>query len=179
MASFDRSKWLRRARNKLARRGEAGEPEHARDYIAIDGLERAVAWAKNNEITVDFIKISSGRFHSASRRVEISSHLQPEIQLHTLLHELGHFLIGNEGDAAVEYKYPNGYRRIEQDMPGRGVLHKIDVVAEEYEAWALGRLLAEKTGITIDREAYDKTRARYLQSYFRWALKRGRVSDGD
>lgn len=183
MASFDRNRWLKRIRSKLARRGEVNQTEaltsHTRDFIAVDGLEKVTAWAKKKHITVEFIRISVGRFHSQSRRIEISTHLQPEVQLHTLLHELGHFLIEDLGPDVVAYRFPNGYRKIDNEEPGRNLLHKVDVLAEEFEAWERGRELAKDLDIVIDREAYDRTRAKYLQTYFRWAMKRGRVSDGD
>ena len=183
MAAFDRARWLKRIRSKLARRGEVHKVEalvsHARNYAAIDGLEKVTAWAKKKHITVEFIRVSVGRFHSQSRRVEISTHLQPEVQLHTLLHELGHFLIEDLGPEVVAYRFPNGYRKIDNQEPGRDILHKVDVLAEEFEAWERGRELAKKLNIDVDRDAFDRDRARYLQTYFRWALKRGRVSDGD
>lgn len=182
MAKFDRSKWLARARRRLARASEvdkeAALASHARDYASVDGLEKATNWAATKEIAVDFIKVQAGRFHSQSRRVEVSTHMAPEDQLHVLLHELGHFLIEDEGPEYIASKFPNGYRKISDDVPGRGQLHKVDVVAEEFAAWEKGFALAKDLGIEVDRLAFDEVRAKYLVSYFKWALRRGRVADG-
>lgn len=181
MPLFDKSEALRRARIRLARRGavsrEEAEAAHAREYLAIDNMERVVKWAKSRGLSVDVHpKIDVGRYHSESRRVEISSRFGPEKQLVVMLHEIGHYLIEMGGRAAEQF--PHGYNRIDEGHPSRDVLHKIDVVAEEFEAWRRGWKLAERLQIPIDREYYDTIRAEYLKSYFRWAMKRGRVADG-
>jgi hypothetical protein len=150
---------------------------HARDYAAIDGIQRVVDWATSRDITIDFIRTQVGRFHSQSRRVEVSCHLPPENQLHIILHELGHFITEDQGHNYIVDNFPNGYRKIDDDTPGRGQLHKVDVIAEEFEAWTNARRLAESLSIYIDRLSFDKNRAKYLTSYFKWAMKRGRVSD--
>ena len=182
MAPFDREKWLKRARARLSRRGEEDRASalkaHAEDYLAIDGLRVTTEWARSKDIIVDFIKVQSGRFHSQSRRIEVSAHMAPVLQLYILLHELGHFLIEDEGPTYVADRFPNGYRRIMDDVPGRGPLHKVDVIAEEFDAWSRGLTLAKHLGIEVDRQVFDDVRARYLVSYFKWATRRGRVSDG-
>lgn len=179
MATFDRGRWLKRIRSRLSRRGVVDEALHAREFATVLSIERVVEWARGRDITIDFIKVSVARFHSTTRRVEVSTHLPVESQLHVMLHELGHFLIEEDGEVQVIRRFPNGYVKINNDLPGRGVLHKVDVVAEEFEAWERGRRLAEDLQIALDRQAFDETRAKYLQSYFKWALKRGRVSDGE
>lgn len=179
MASFDRNRWLKRIRSRLSRRGQVDEAHHAREFASVLALEKVIEWARTREITVDFIRLSVARFHSGARRVEVSTHLPVESQVHVLLHELGHFLIEEDGEDKVNQRFPNGYVKVSNDLPGRGVLHKVDVVAEEFEAWERGRRLAEDLQIPLDRVAFDTTRAKYLQSYFKWALKRGRVSDGE
>lgn len=181
MRPFDRAKWLERARRRLAAaRGgkEAALATHARDYASIDGIQRVVAWAAGRKIDVVFTKVQAGRFHPETRRVDVSAHAPPETQLYVMLHELGHFLVGEEGDGYQADAYPNGYRKVAEDVPGRGRLHKVDVVAEEFEAWRRGLVLAQELGVPIDRLRYDEVRAEYLVSYFKWALRRGRVSDG-
>lgn len=179
MAAFDRSRWLKRIRSRLSRRGVVDEATHAREFAMVLSLEKVIDWAKTREITIEFIKISIARFHSGTRRVEVSTHLPVETQLHVLLHELGHFLIEEDGETSMLHRFPNGYYKVTNDLPGRGILHKVDVIAEEFEAWERGRRLAEDLGVALERSSYDQTRARYLQSYFKWALKRGRVSDGE
>lgn len=181
MPLFDKSEALRRARIRLARRGavsrEEAEAAHAREFLAIEWIEKVVCWAKKQGVAVDVHpRIDVGRYHSDSRRVEISSRFGPEKQLVVLLHELGHYLIEVGGRASE--RFPHGYSRIEEGHPGRDALHKIDVIAEEFEAWHRGWKLSQRLRISVEREYYDTIRAEYLKSYFRWAMKRGRVSDG-
>lgn len=180
MIPFDKNEALRRARMRLARRSSVSKSEaeqlHAREYMAILEMDRVVAWARSKGLTVYVHpKIDAGRFNDNTRSVEVSSRFNPEKQLIVLLHELGHFLVG-KGNASKE-KFPNGYNRIDEGESGRDVLHKVDVIAEEFEAWHRGWKLACRLKIVIDRVYYDTVRADYLKSYFRWALKRGRVSD--
>lgn len=179
MPQFEKGEALRRARIRLARRGATSrkwaESQHAVEYLAIENLDRVVKWAKKRGLTVELHpKIDTGRFHSLSRKVEISSRLMPEKQLIILLHELGHFLVEAGGKEALLERFPNGYARISSGIPGRDVLHKIDVIAEEIEAWHRGWRLAERLGIFISRETFDTVRAEYLRSYMKWALRKGR-----
>ena len=180
MAPFDRSEWLRRARVRLARRAAvsrpAAEEQHAAEYAAILGLEAVVGWAKGRGLSVDFHpKVEAGRYGAEARRVEVSSRITPQKQLVIALHELGHYLIQVSGRAAD--LFPHGYNRIDEGNPSRDALHKVDVVAEEFDAWRRGWNLARRLGAPIDREYFDTVRSEYLKSYFRWALRRGRVRD--
>lgn len=180
MTAFSKGEWLRRARVRLARRAAVSkseaEKQHALEYIAIDGIERVVAWAASRGLKVDFhSKIDVGRYYSGTRTVEVSSRFGPEKQLIIALHELGHYLI--EAGGRTGELFPHGYNRIEEGNPSRDALHKIDVVAEEFEAWHRGWNLSKRLKIPVDRVYYDTIRAEYLKSYFKWALRRGRVSD--
>lgn len=184
MPLFDKSEALRRARIRLVRRSavsrEEAERVHAREYLAIEGMDRVAQWAKKRGLSIDIHpKIDAGRFHSQARRVEVSSRLGPEKQLIILLHELGHFLIEASGPELLIERFPNGYARIDSGIPGRDVLHKIDVIAEEFEAWHRGWKLAGRLGILIDRDYFDAVRADYLRSYMKWALRRGRPPADD
>lgn len=184
MTLFNKSDLIRRARNRLARRAAHDQAQasaqHAREYLAIMGMEKVVNWASQRGLSVHIhSKVESGRYEENCRRVDISSRLNPEKQLAILLHELGHYLIGSDNGKTARARFPNGYRRIDDGEPGRDALHKIDVIAEEFEAWHRGWKLGERLKIVIDREHFDIVRSEYLKSYFKWALKRGRVSDGE
>jgi hypothetical protein len=178
MSTFDKKVWMRRARNNLARRLDIGDPEakntHAREYAAILGIEKLVDWAASKGLEIIFSKMEGGLYHEISKKIMVSSRGGPETQLSVLLHECGHCIITRSGGRR---KYPNGYAKIEEGRRGRDESHKMDVIAEEFDAWSKGWNLGQRLGIWIDRTFYDEVRARYLKTYFRWALRRGRVAD--
>lgn len=178
MATFNTEVWLRRASKKLARRLSIGEEgakdQYARDYAAIHGLDLVVRWANSKGISVHFSRINGGTYHELTKRIDISSKGEPETQLCTLLHECGHYLIYRSGG---KEKFPNGYTRIDEGISSRDAVHKIDVIGEEFEAWHRGWDLSKRLDLVIDKKKYDEVKAAYLKTYFRWALKRGRVGD--
>lgn len=173
---------MRRARNRLARRSAvdraAAEREHAVEYVAIDAMAKVVEWVRARGYDVVFTGGEAGAYNPKLNRIELSGRLSTERQLHVLLHECGHFLIEGIGDSRSK-KYPNGYARIDEKIEGRDVIHKIDVIAEEFDAWHRGLRLAERLQIYIDTDAFNKTRAKMLMSYIHWATRRGRVVDAE
>jgi hypothetical protein len=180
MKRFSREVWLERARTRLVRLTEtdqiAAERQWAVDYAAIKGLERVIEWLAERNILVDFIRTDSGRFLPSINRIEISAKGSIESQLYILLHECGHYMIEQSATTRQQF-FPNGYLRIQEEVKGRNLIHKVDVIAEEFEAWNRGLKLAHRLKIYLDREQFDKVKARSLQTYFRWAMRRGRVLD--
>ena len=178
MAAFSMEVWLRRVRNKLARRlpldPEGAKLQYTKDHAAVLSLARVVEWAGSKGISVHFSRVNGGTYHERMKRIDVSSKGDPETQLCTLLHECGHYLIYRSGG---KHKFPNGYARIDEGIESRDALHKIDVIAEEYEAWHRALDLAKRLNILLDKQRFDEIRASYLKTYFRWALRRGRVSN--
>ena len=176
---FDRERLLRRARERLARRGpvegkELAEYRHAVDYISIIGLEKLVGWLSKRGFILEFSNGISV-YDPAHKKITLTAKSSLEHQLYSLLHECGHLLIDKSGKAMR--MYTNGYPKIDYEVGGRDVLHKVDVIGEEYEAWNKGLGLAVRLGIYVRRDEFDRLKARSISSYFRWALKRGRVKD--
>lgn len=167
---FNKDTWLRRIQTRI-RRGRVSDGWI--DISAIDGIEKVISWLSTRETSVEFVKRSGGYYDENKNTVFISSHLPPRHQLHILLHECGHLLISVSG----RWKYPEGYKKIDDDRDGRNVIHKIDVIAEEFDAWHQGFLLAERLDILLHKEEFLKIKAKCLMTYIRWASKKGRVSD--
>ena len=54
---------------------------------------------------------------------------------------------------------------------------RCDIVCEEAEAWRRGEGLAREIGAVVSAKKFHETRVSCLRAYFRWALKRGPLSD--
>jgi hypothetical protein len=178
MSTFNKKVWMRRARNNLARRLTIGDPKakdnHAKEYAAILGIEKLAEWANAKGLEIIFSKMEGGLYHEISKKIMVSSKGGPITQLCVLLHECGHFIITRSGG---RNRYPDGYAKIEEGREGRNVHHKMDVIAEEFDAWIKGWTLAHRLNIIVDRNDYNEVRSKYLKTYFKWALRRGRVAD--
>lgn len=145
----------------------------AMDYAAVDGIEKISEWLDKRGFALEFAKRAGAYFDVSKKIVTVSSHQQVQKQLHLLLHECGHIIISGSGIN----KYPNGYRKIDEARDGRDELHKMDVIAEEFDAWHKGKCLASRLGVVFDHDEYDRTRATCIKTYMKWALRKGRVKD--
>jgi hypothetical protein len=109
---------------------------------------------------------SDGVYYDENKIITINGHLAPEKQLFVLLHECGHHLIGNR---STHQRYGYGYSAEHSPKIKRTLLHRIDVLDEELEAWHRGQRLAKRLGIRIDLARYNQTRSRYIKTYVQWA----------
>lgn len=180
MKRFDRSVWLSACLKKYKRLAavskEKADRQYNTDYHAIAGIETVVNWLALRGIVVDFLRTDTGRYLPTVFRIEIPTSLDPATQLYTLLHECGHHLVEH---STTRYRdFPNGYLRQQHEVKGRGLLYKTDVIGEEFEAWNRGLKLATRLNIYVDRDKFDLVKAKALRTYFRWATRKGRVSDG-
>lgn len=136
---------------------------------AIDGLERVVRWAEKRGLSVSFLP-KGGVFFSAEKLITVSSRLSPREQLFTLLHECGHFLIGPRRNGE---RFGMGYAAGNIPRHRGSNLHRIDILDEEFEAWARGWKLGVKLGAVnnTDRKIFDQRRVQCLMTYAKWATK--------
>lgn len=174
MARFDPTVWRSRAYARFKAENSAGRPGAAtqlrRSVNAVVGLERLTGWCLAKRIDVCFTNRSDCRYDPNDRTIKINSRMDPECQLHVLLHECGHYLIIASGS---DDRYVNGYDR-DETLSKNSLLHRVAVVDEEFEAWSRGLKLARRIGINIDENRYNDTRVRYVNLYIRWAAKRRR-----
>jgi len=140
---------------------------YTRDCAQIASLEKLINWCDSHGITVNFCKLEAGIFYPQENLVKISGRLSPESQFFCLLHECGHYLIGNR---EKHQRYGMGYQQQDPNIM-RTFHHKCDIVEEEMEAWHRGAKLAARLGIEIDKARFDKDRTTCLRSYMRWALR--------
>lgn len=99
----------------------------------------------------------------STRVIKIGKRKNFKISIFCLLHEIGHFLI-YENTLNYDQKY------CVDNKPK--TLKRIITVAEEFEAWGRGKRLAEKLVLPINFDDYERTAARYLISYCRWAVEK-------
>lgn len=172
MSTFDRDVWLLRARKKLESRAtkrpssiDALADEYAEEIDSIEMIDAVVGWCTSKGIDVVFRKHHGDWYDSDKKTVEINCKASIKRQLHAMLHECGHHLIGS----ATNNVYANGWPKAFDHRVKRTKKHKIDVLEEEFEAWKRGERLAKKLGLKLDVRSYNETRVRSLSTYVRWA----------
>ena len=100
--------------------------------------------------------------------VRINSRQHPETRFYTLLHEAGHVDIYENGAAEFAADHP----MYVQAEPGRSATSKafrVSLLAEELEAWRIGRRLARAEDLFIDDAKFDKLMTSCVMTYINWA----------
>ena len=99
-----------------------------------------------------------------TKEITINSQRRPEIKLYRLLHEIGHILFSKTKN--YEFRSTSMYCKTTDK---RKNTDKVETLEEEFGAWARGLLLAERRGIFVDKEQFDKDKAACIMTYMRWA----------
>jgi len=100
--------------------------------------------------------------------VFINSRLHPETRFYTLLHEAGHVDIYENGAAEFAAEHPM-YVQAEHGRSANSKAFRVSLLAEELEAWRLGRRLAREGGLHVDDVKYDKLMSCCVMTYINWA----------
>lgn len=175
---FDYAQWIEDARQR--RRLTDDSPQHIidrfnEDKIYVYKLSRVIDWCQRRGLKVVFTAASGGGYVHDEKIIEVSYRSYPETQLYTMLHEAGHHLVECTSTSRYKEKYEKGYRLVlESD---RTPQHKIDAIAEEFEAWFRGWKIAKRLHIAIDKKKYNACRDKNVRTYFRWALDHFEYSD--
>lgn len=158
--NFDMELW----KNRSKARGRWGT-----DGRLVRGIEKVVRWCLSQGLSVEFTSQCGGIYYPEDRRVTLTSRAQPRFQLFLLLHEIGHFLVASTERHA---RFSQGYRNIDPRAT-RTFIHRLDILDEEFEAWARGWSLGERLKILKngDRIAFDRIRANMLKDYIKWSIK--------
>ena len=173
MARFDPETWLERAiqrRDRAIARGvtdEQADTALVYERINISSLRVVVEWAEARTLTVNFTKEGDGKYSPSDKEITVSGRASPATQLHVILHECGHHLVGND---EKRERFGRGYANTDADNK-KTLRHRLDVLEEEFEAWNRGKKLATRLGVPLDKMAYDRTRDRMLKSYADWVSK--------
>lgn len=142
---------------------------------SIAHLSNVIAWCEGKGLKVQFVKRFAGIYEPSDMLIRICGRLEPEQQLYVLLHECGHHLVG---DRQPGERYGNGWN-VDDGPTKRTLVHRIDVLDEELEAWHRGLKLAKRLKIKVNQERYNLIRARYVKTYCKWVTDRTRSTDDD
>lgn len=112
-------------------------------------------------------KFEKNKVHK--REVWIDSAPSLECQLHTLLHEAGHYIV--ESRKNYYQKYSHGYPAV-GTAKAKTVAHWVHLIGEEFEAWDEGLKLARRLRIPIRKRVWELHRCPSLMSYFRKAIEK-------
>ena len=175
MVLFEPELWRARAQVRYKRALEKTKKKekreklleiYTRDCTHVSNIEKLINWCDSSGIKVNFCKLENGIFYPTENLIKISGRLSPESQLFCLLHECGHYLIG---DREKHQRYGMGYQQQDPNIM-RTFHHKCDIVEEEFEAWHRGAKLAARLNIVLDKERFDKIRTTCIRSYMKWAI---------
>ncbi len=107
------------------------------------------------------------------RVMYINSRNHPETRFYTVLHELGHIIVWSNSD---DFKAEMPMYVHSPDIPcdgrrERGKAYRVSLIAEEIEAWKLGRRFAIAQGLWINNEKYHKHMTDAVMTYIDWAAE--------
>lgn len=133
------------------------------------GLESLTTWAHKKGCEVDFDYSVRDEYRPADNLITICTRYGKEKQLYAFLHECGHLILGkNEG--SYEKKYPSSAKMsyfISNKRLERSHKYKVDVIAEELDAWRKGKELAKRLDIYINEDNYYSLMTKCVYSYVR------------
>lgn len=157
MQTFDRETWLAKAK-------KSRNPSNVQ---SVDGIDKLVKWSLNEGIKISFGRAHGGSYTTTTKSIVISSNLCATNQLHYLIHEIGHHLIavGSRSMTRTSKGYKNPNSETSND---RSDHYKIDLLEEEYEAWARGLKHANDIDLKLDIDLFNKTKVNAIKSYVRW-----------
>ena len=178
---FDEKKWLSQVRKRHAKALASGksvelaDTDLNKDVLVIDGIGRVIEWCNRRGIDVEFTSKPAGHYIFEAKTVICTFRASPMFQLATILHECGHYLVDavEENKAIESKKYENGYPAANDTRDtsfSRSFAHRIDVIAEEMDAWTRGWKLANRLGIKIDRREFVQIRNSALKTHIRWLV---------
>ena len=168
-SSFNKDVWKKRAQERHEKSKKKSPANLKRELAYVDHLSTAIEWCDSKNIEVSFGKQYGSTYFTDTQKISINARLLPERQFYMLLHEAGHHLIG-ERDR--HERYGMGYSA-EDAGTKRSLVHRVDILDEEIEAWFRGRKLAERLGIDLDKDAFDDLRAKAIKTYVQWVLRSG------
>ena len=175
MGSFSLASWKKEANRRRKHALTEGkspvgvERRHTNDLRFAEALSKVVKWCRKANIEVDFVSRSDGSYDPVGEIIVVGRQLSYASQLFTLLHEVGHFLVNS---TEKHERFAHGYRNMDPSVAGT-TINRLDILEEEFEAWARGWFLGLHLNILKkeDRPAFDKFRVNSLREYVKWCLK--------
>ena len=130
-----------------------------------DAITAVTYWFQQKGYHVEIDRDGEDAIDRDSKFVSINSTRSLETQLHVILHEAGHLLV-EQSD-----KITNGIPEVLNKYSEKSKIHRTFTVIEEIEAWKRGLKLANRLGIKINKEKWNKDVARAIYKYMVWATE--------
>ena len=130
-----------------------------------DDINSLIYWFHKKGYHVELERDGQDAIDRISKFVSINSTRSKETQVHIMLHEAGHVLVG---ESAGRF---NGEAEVLNKYSSKTKIHKTFTVIEEIEAWKRGLKLAGRLGIEINKEKWNKDVARAIYKYMVWATE--------
>ena len=137
------------------------------------GICDLIEWAHKKGYSIDFDYCVQDELRPADKLITISTRQNEEKQLYSLLHECGHLILANN-ETSYEKKYPSSTKMAyfnSNKRLARSPQYKVDILAEEIDAWRKGKDLAKRLDIWIDEENYYKTKSKCVYTYIKSLAK--------
>jgi len=138
------------------------------------GIARLIDWLWVKRWDIEFDHMSSDEMDPNAKCVTINARQGIEKQLYSLLHECGHILV-QSNEIRYNKKFPATAKRncyLSHRQLEKSKKYKIDVIAEEIEAWERGKNLANRLGIYIDETRFNEVKVECVYTYVEWANKK-------
>ena len=137
------------------------------------GICDLIEWAHKKGYSIDFDYCVQDELRPADKLITISTRQNEEKQLYSLLHECGHLILA-KNETSYEKKYPSSTKMAyfnSNKRLARSPQYKVDILAEEIDAWRKGEDLAKRLDIWIDEENYYKTKSKCVYTYIKSLAK--------
>jgi len=135
-------------------------------------IDVVVSWAADRSYDVEFHPHFEDKIDDSEKLITINSRFSDEIQLYSLLHECGHLII-RKNEERYNKTYPVAKKL--SDSIHRGIIktkkYQVDVVAEEIDAWRVGKKLAKRLNIRLREDSYNKEMAKWVFDYMEEACR--------
>jgi len=135
-----------------------------------DNFDKLLLYVETElEIQVEFEKGQGNGYYfdeNSSEQEEnfiiIDSAQNKEIQMFSLLHEVGHHIVRKDNKYNINFPY--GFK-----LKNKSISRRVDVMREEVIAWENGRLLAQKLEINLNEKKWHNFMKKNLFDYIKWA----------
>ncbi len=136
------------------------------------GIETLENWTYKKGYTTDFDYCVQDEFRPNDKLITINTRQGRENQLYALLHECGHLIL-DKNEESYAKKYPSSMKLAYRNNKRleKSYKYKVDVVAEEIDAWRKGRALANRLNIYVDDEKYYTIMTKCVYGYIMQAAR--------
>jgi hypothetical protein len=167
---------IKAMRDRISERARNGKPgaknpyaRWTRDILTLSSMDKVLEWCKQKKIGVFHAPQGGqgGTWEVEDRAIFLEPRSSIRQQLFTLLHECGHALIDESTSRVSSVRFGEGYLPVGRKTTR---VDKVNLISVELEAWNRGWLLAERLGIPVPRDEFDRAKANAIMSYMKWVL---------